>query len=256
MVPCIKPALFAAALTFLFGSPAAVQVVILNEWRGERHMACLENVASDPSTGMALANDWLDHGGRFAAQHCQAVAEASIGDPAAAARAFAGLAAVLPDDRWGDIGQLWAQAGHAWLLAEEPQEALGAFNQAVRELPDDPNLLADRAVVQALLGDFRAAADDLTRALERRGDDPELLLYRATAYRYLENLRGGLADLDRALTLAPDFPEALLERGNQRALVGDDQGAAEDWRRVRLLVRPESDLAQQAAANLNQLNAN
>ncbi len=83
-------------------------------------MNCLQTASRDLSYGMSLAEDWIRQTGGSAARHCMAVAEAAVGDPSAAARSFAQIAQELPGDRWGDIGQLWAQAGHAWLLAEQP----------------------------------------------------------------------------------------------------------------------------------------
>ncbi|GAB5471200.1 MAG: hypothetical protein Kilf2KO_42300 [Rhodospirillales bacterium] len=253
MVARIKFPLIAALLCLCVTAPAAAQILLLNDWRGERHMNCLETVARDPSSGMALAEDWLRYGGDLAANHCLAVAETAIGDPGAAARAFAALAQRMPEDRWSDIGQLWAQSGHAWLLAEEPQQALQAFDRAVADLPNDVGVLADRAVVRALLGNYAGASADLTRAIGLGGANPELLLYRATAFRYLDQYNSALQDLNQALQMAPGFAEAYLERGNVRALSGDDSGAAADWRQVQTLA-PNSELAARARQGLGQLS--
>ncbi len=232
--------------------PAAAQVVLLTDWRGERHMNCLKEVERDPNYGMQLAEDWVKASGGAAARHCLAVAEAEIGDPSKAARDFAAIAQDLPDDRWGDVGQLWAQAGHAWLLAEEPDKALEAFDLAVEYRPNDAGLHADRGVTRALVKNYGGAVTDFTRALDLAGNHPDYLLYRATAYRYLDELELGLADLDLAISTAPDFAEAYLERGTQRAITGDDVGAAADFQAV-LDIAPKGDLAPLAAKGLSQV---
>jgi len=235
-----------------FSLPAAAEVVLLTDWRGERHMDCIASVARDPSEGMAEAEDWLERGGGPAARHCMAVAEARIGDPGKAAREFTALAASLPGDRWSDIGQLWGQAGNAWLLAEQPAHALEAFDEAVAELPTDWGLLADRAVTRALLADNAGAVSDLDRAIELAGPDPELLLYRATAFRRLGDYGSARRDLNEALRRAPRLAEAYLERGRVRVLQDDRIGAAEDWQMV-LSLAPEGPLARQATEALRQL---
>ncbi len=215
-------------------------------------MNCLAEVARDPSHGMALAEDWMRASDGPAARHCMAVAEAEIGDPAAAARSFGRIAQDLPDDRWGDVGQLWAQAGHAWLLAEEPTYALEAFDLAVEYRPSDAGLYADRGVTKALLQDYRGTVRDMTRAIELSGNHPDYLLYRATAYRYLDELERGLQDLDAAILEAPDFADAYLERGNQLAMTGRKAAAEADFRRV-LALAPDSALAPLAAKGLSQV---
>lgn len=222
------------------------------DWRGERHMACLSNVAGDASQGMARAETWLAEGGGPAARHCLAVAEARIGDPAAAARSFSDLAEELPAERRSDIGRLWGQAGNAWLLAERPTRALKAFDLAVGELPDEWDLLADRAVARALLDDYAGAVLDLSKAIGLVGPAPELLLYRGTAYSHLEDYGRALADLDAALAKSPLYAEALLERGYVRALSGDAEGAKADFRQVQTLAKGGA-LAASAGAALKQL---
>ncbi len=216
-------------------------------------MNCLQSVARDPSYGMSLAEDWLQHGGSSAAQHCMAVAESAIGDPSKAAESFGRIAQELPGDRWSDIGQLWAQAGHAWLLAESPENALEAFDLAVEYRPNDAGLLADRGVTRALLQDYRGTVADMTRAIELTGSNPDYLLYRATAYRYLDDLRRGLIDLDAAVAVAPEFADVYMERGRQRALAGDNMGAAIDFNKV-LQLAPNSDLESMAEAALRQVS--
>ncbi len=251
-----KFVLFFLTVCLLFALPnvfAAAQVVLLTEWRGERHMNCLQTVSRDPSYGMSLAEDWLQQGNNTAAQHCLAVAESEIGDPGKAAKTFGIIAQQLPGDRWSDIGQIWAQAGHAWLLAEEPTNALEAFDLAIDYRPNDAGLHADRGVTQALLQNYRAAVDDLSRAIDLTPGNPDYLLYRATAYRYLDDLRSGLIDLDTAVAEAPNFAEVYMERGRQRALVGDGDGAAADFRRV-LELAPNSDLAPLASQALQQVS--
>ncbi len=253
MVIRIKRAAAFILLSSCLPTVSLAQFYLLTDWRGEQHMECLQRVSQDPARGKQLAEEWVSQEASAAARHCAAVAEAEIGDPSLAARSFGALAQQLPPERWSDVGLLWAQAGHAWLLAEQPDQALEAFDLALENLPENPGLLADRGVVRALQGDYAGAAADLTRAISVSQPDPELLLYRATAYRHLEDYTSALDDLNVAVEIAPNFAEAYFERGNLRELVGDEAGAVADWEETRALA-PGSGLARLAAERIAEVS--
>ncbi len=252
MVIRIKRKLAFILLWCCLPAAASAQFYLLTDWRGERHMACLQEVSLDPSYGGKLAREWVAREGSAAARHCAAVAEAAIGDPSLAASDFGALAQQLPPERWGDVGLLWGQAGHAWLLAERPDEALEAFDLALESLPRDPALLTDRAILRGQLGNYAGAAADLTRAISVSQPDPELLLYRATAYRHLEDYDSALDDLNVAVEIDPSFAEAFFERGTLRALIGDVAGAVADWQETQAIA-PGSNIARLAAERAAQV---
>jgi tetratricopeptide (TPR) repeat protein len=147
---------------------------------------------------------------------------------------------------------LAAQAGHAWLAADDPTRAIAAFDVAVDVAPDVATFWIDRAEALAAARKYWEAIDDLNRAADldpRRGD---VFAFRAAAYRRVDALDLALEDAERAVRLAPRMPEAWLERGIARALKGDKNGARRDWRET-LLLDAESPAADAARAQIERM---
>jgi tetratricopeptide (TPR) repeat protein len=117
------------------------------------------------------------------------------------------------------------QAGQAWGLAGDTARAYAAADAAVALLPNDPDLLIDRAQAAASAGYFDKALDDLDHILKGNPDRVDALIYRASANRALDRLDSALADIEEALAQTPNSVPALLERGNIRRLKGDGAGA-------------------------------
>ena len=153
---------------------------------------------------------------------------------------------------WLRAGVL-AQAGQAWLTADQPERANAAFTVALEITPEAVELYVDRAQALAQVGAFWEAVDDLSQAIELASGRADIYAFRASAYRYLDNLELALDDAERALALVPDDPVALLERGNIRRLQGDDAGARADWIHV-LSIAPGGHAADDARTNLERLD--
>lgn len=217
------------------------------------YAACLKLLDHDAEAAFESALAWRDVGGGAPARHCAALALVRLGRPAEAATRLEALAADMADARpWLRAGVL-AQAGQAWLTADQPERANAAFTAALEITPDAPELYIDRAQALARAGAFWAAIDDLGQAIELAPGRADAYAFRASAYRYVDNPDLALDDAERALALAPDDPIALLERGNIRRLRGDDAGARADWIRV-LSVAPGGRAAADARTNLERLD--
>ncbi len=218
---------------------------------GEEYDKCLSMLNGDPSGAVSYADSWAAAGGADGATHCRALADVALGDPEAGAELLDKLGATslaAPAARAAILGQ----AGQSWMMAAAPDKAYDSASEALALLPDDPDLMIDRAIAGSALEKFADATEDLTHALEidpRRGD---ALVLRATAYRHLEKLDLAENDVERALALDPEDADALLERGILRQRGGDPAGARRDWERA-ITLSPDSatsDLAQQNLALL------
>ena len=218
---------------------------------GEDYDKCLSMLTGDPSGAFTFADTWQAAGGGDGAMHCRALAEIELGDAEEGATLLDQLGAkskAAPAARATILGQ----AGQAWLMASSPQHSHDSATKALALLPDDPDLLIDRAIASSSLERYTEADDDLTRALDidpRRGD---ALVLRAAARRHREQLDLASEDVDRALELDPDDPDAFLERGILRQRRGDPAGARRDWEKA-VALSPDSatgDLAQQNLALL------
>ncbi len=147
---------------------------------------------------------------------------------------------------------IFGQAGQAWMMAAAPRRAYASATQALALMPDDPDLLIERAIAASALERYQQAADDVTRALDADPDRVDALVVRAASRRRLEQLDMARDDVDRALALDPEDPDALLERGILRQRRGDPAGARQDWERA-IALSPDTatgDLAQQNLALL------
>lgn len=218
---------------------------------GDDYDKCLSMLTGDPSGAFTFAETWQTTGGGDGALHCKALAEIELGDPEEGATLLDQLGATstaAPAARAAILGQ----AGQAWIMASSPQQARDSATKALALLPDDPDLLIDRAVASSSLERYTEADDDLTRALDidpRRGD---ALVLRAAALRLRGKLDLASNDVGRALELDPDDPDAFLERGILRQRRGDPAGARKDWEKA-VALSPDSatgDLAQQNLALL------
>ena len=221
----------AAAVLFVPGALAAARAAPDLD-SAARYRDCLRLVETDPDAAYDRSEMWRLEGGGPAARHCGALALVALELYGEAALRLGDLADAPGAGGTADRAAILAQAGNAWLLAGAPQNAVAALDAAIALLPDDPDLLIDRARARAGAGDPEAAASDLTRALAVQPDSTIALVLRAGAHRAAGRLEPALADADRALALSPDLPDALVERGAIRLALGDEAGARADWVRV------------------------
>jgi len=219
--------------------------------QGKGYGRCLDMLATDPSGADALAATLAATDGAQAAQHCHALAQVELGNPAAGAALLDQLAATSTAPAVSRA-VIYGQADQAWTMAGNVPRAYTSASQALALSPDDPDLLIDRATAALALQNPAQAADDLTHALELDPKRADALILRATARRDLGRLHDASADIDAAQKLDPDNPDLLLERGIIRQRRGDLAGARADWQHAAELAPDTAtgDLAQQNLALL------
>jgi len=241
------------ALASTPASPLWAQAV--DETEARRYADCMTLAGRDPDAAFDEAAHWGYEGGGFPARHCAATALVALGHYAEAATRLEDLAQDMTGREAPLRVGVLRQAGRAWMLDGNYEQALAVQGAALQLEPGDIETLIDRSTVLALAGAYWEAIDDLNRVLERNPDDVGALVMRASAYRFVESAELAMHDVDRALELDPEDIDALLERGNIRRLIGDDDGAREDWVRV-LQIAPESVAADGARTNLEKLDVN
>ncbi|WP_328702610.1 tetratricopeptide repeat protein [Belnapia mucosa] len=215
---------------------------------GPEYERCLSLVRQDPDEARSFAEGWEAGGGGEGARHCSALALIALGEPERGAERLEGLARVSRASA-ATRASIFAQAGQAWMMANDGGRAFGATTMALTLAPDDPELLTDRAIALGTLGRYAEALDDLNRVVRLDPDRAEAWVFRAAAHRHLDRVDQAAEDVARALTLAPDSAEALLERGIIRQLRGDTAGARADWERA-ITLAPDSATADLAQQNL------
>jgi tetratricopeptide (TPR) repeat protein len=247
-----SPVLIALSLALAAPALAASPLDAPDVPGADRYDRCLNLVRTKPQIAFDAALAWRDEGGGAPAEHCIAVSLVGLGHYGEGAVRLDKLA---HDRTAGDAGNraaLLDQAGNAWLLAGQPEDALASFSAALKLTPNDPDLLADRARAKAMKKDWAGADADLSAALTISPKRPELLVLRASARRAMGQSHQALADLEAALKLRPDYDEALVERGALRFDAGDKAGARADWRKV-IAQFPDSPAADAAREHIEQL---
>jgi protein O-GlcNAc transferase len=105
------------------------------------------------------------------------------------------------------LGVLRAQQGRL-------EEALAGIQAARLYLPNDPEVLLNRANVLKSLGRAEEALEEYERALKLRPGWPQAENNRGTVFQAMGRYEEALAAYDRALEVAPDYVEALNNRGS------------------------------------------
>ena len=232
------------ALLIAFGAltPAAAvaQIGLLNG--PSAYQNCVAGIDVNPNDAFERALQWRAQGGGMQADHCAALALIALDEPGEAASRLDTLARRSDAGTLMERAKLLAEAGNAWLLADQPANAEVALSAALKLTPRDPDLWTDRARARAAQMNWADAEQDLTSALTFDAKKPEVFVLRATARKEQGNKVGYKFDVDAALALDPTYPEALVERGILKQEAGDIPGARADW--VQVLVRaPEGPAA-------------
>ena len=219
----------------------------------DRYKNCVLLVTVRPAEAMEGALAWAQAGGAVPARHCIALALQALGDYRPAARGFHKLAVELEHAPADIVAKLYAQAGNAWLLANQPKTARVAFDKALDLTPEDADLLIDRALAFADIENYQAAIEDLSAAISHAPERTDAWVLRATAYRRLGDHDHAGADIAEALTRDPANADGLLERGVLTLEAGNVGAARSDFAAV-LVTAPDSPAAELARNYLDQLD--
>jgi len=131
--------------------------------------------------------------------------------------------------------------GRIYMRGHGYREALGQFNYALKLAPGRPDILRERGLARAILGDLNGAIGDYDLALAVDPDDALVRRQRGDALFDTGNTKKALADYDAALKAFPDDALALAHRALARAKAGGQGAAARsDITRAVNLAKEES----------------
>jgi tetratricopeptide (TPR) repeat protein len=250
---CLTVLIGATALASQTGDSPFPPALSINPFAGsDPYQDCVAAIAKKPDDAFEMALAWRDHGGGVPAERCAALALISLDQPGEAAARLDALAQRQDAGPASDRASLLGQAGNAWLLAGEPEDAETAFSAALKLTAQDPELWVDRARARAARGDWANAETDLTTALGLDKSKAETFVLRASARHAQGNAAGYKSDIDAALAIDPTYPDALVERGAIRVQAGDAPGARADWLQV-LLRAPDGPAADSVRKQIEEL---
>jgi tetratricopeptide (TPR) repeat protein len=241
-------------LLLLLATPALAQQEQLNPFAPtpnhlRRYTECMQLARREPLKALPAAEKWKAEGGGLGARHCVAIAMFGAGRFVPAATQLEGIERDMGSERPGLRAELLAQAGQAWMEANQAENAAKAQSRALDLRPDDPELWVDRGLSYAAIGAWPRAISDFERALRLQAGNVETRVLLAAAWRNAGDPARAQAEADRALKSAPEHSGALLERGFALLAQGKREAADADFGKVLKLV-PGSDEAKRAEAGL------
>jgi len=155
----------------------------------------------------------------------------------------------IPKSEWASLVDEFTQAGNYYLrigedkfFMQDYEGAITAYNTALEQNPDDPDILIKRGEAKSRLKDFTGALRDMDRALNINSRQPIAYKKRADVKFDRGDFKAALADYDEAIRLNPQYWEAYDRRGNAKIQTGDAGGALEDVNRAIELKSDESAL--------------
>ncbi len=217
-----------------------------------QYEACLAQTRTAPQQAFETALEWESSGGDGPAQHCRALALVALKQYGEAAMQLQGLANETSSGPAAVRANLLDQAANAWILADQPQNAVSVLDAALKLSPDSAELFVDRARASAMGKNWAPAIHDLSTALSLDPEREEAYVFRASALRQSGQPKRALEDIDTALALNGRDPDALLERGAIHLALGDKAAARQAWLRASE-VAPDSAAAKAAQKNLQSL---
>lgn len=154
-------------------------------------------------------------------------------------------------------GQEYGQQG-------SEDQAIARYTQAIQNSPSDAAYY-NRGLAHYRLGNYQAALDDLTQAIQLDPNNASSYYARANMRLELGDQQGAIADYTESIQRDGTAASAYVNRGSARADLGDDEGAINDYSQAlqidptlvpaylnRCLSRSNVEEHQQAIADCTQ----
>ena len=168
---------------------------------------CIALVKTDADAALKKAQDWNNAGGGAAAAHCVAISLVALNRYPDAAKVLERIANDPTSGPTEARATVLAQAGNAWILAEEADKATTDLTRALEFTPGDIGIMFDRARAYLLAKKYKAALNDVNGVLLQTPSAGEPLLLRASIKKAMGDKLGAKADAQAALSddrISPD----------------------------------------------------
>ena len=155
----------------------------------------------------------------------------------------------IPKTQWASLVDDFTQAGNYYLrigedkfFMQDYEGAITAYNTALEQNPNDPDILIKRGEAKSQLKNYQGALEDIGKALKINSRQPVAYKKRGDVKFDMGNLKDALVDYDEAISLNPQYREAYDRRGNTKLQSGNASGALEDINRAIELKSDDSTL--------------
>lgn len=180
---------------------------------------CIARIDESPEEAYEDALAWSFEGNRPGARQCVALSLIALGQEAEGAARLEELANATDGGTLEQRALYLTQAGNAWLVAGAAEAAIVTLTNALKIIPDDPNLLVDRATAHIMLEQWPEAISDLDAALQSSPGFGTAHHLRAEARLNKGDLDLALADVKAAMAAEPDNIDTLVLRGRVREAI-------------------------------------
>jgi tetratricopeptide (TPR) repeat protein len=184
----------------------------------DRFQHCVSLIEHAPEQAYEDGMAWASQTQSVQGYRCAAMALIAEHRYEEGARRLQSLANALNPEYTGYKAELLSQAGNAWLLARNAQQARSALTRAITIVQGDrlqlPDLLIDRARAFALARDYRHAEEDLSQALDIRPHDGLALALRAESRMRQNSFDLAEVDINAAIATDPTNVDYLKTRGD------------------------------------------
>jgi len=180
---------------------------------------CIARIDANPEEAYEDALAWSFEGNRPGARQCVALSLIALGQEAEGAARLEELANATDGGTLEQRALYLTQAGNAWLVAGAPEAAIVTLTNALKIIPDDPNLLVDRASAHIMLEQWTQAISDLDAALQSSPGFGTAHYLRAEARLNKGDLDLALEDVKAAMAAEPDNIDTLVLRGRVREAI-------------------------------------
>jgi tetratricopeptide (TPR) repeat protein len=114
------------------------------------------------------------------------------------------------------------------IKANQPDQAIAAYSEALKVKPDLPATWVDRAKLYMRLGKIPLAIADFTESLKHKAAQPDVLLQRCLAYLQTNDPKSAVPDCNKAVELDPKSIDAVVARAQAYTATRQFVAAAQD----------------------------
>ena len=167
------------------------------------------------------------------------IAEGRDNDLAARAYFSVGYLLIKPEDAIAaydqairlkpDYAEAYSNRGNEKNALGRHEDAIADCNQAVRLKPDLAEAYNNRGNAKSDLGRHEDAIADYNQAVRLKPDLAEAYNNRGVAKDELDRYEAAITDYDEAIRLKPDYAEAYFNRGNSKIALGQHDAAIADY---------------------------
>ena len=131
-----------------------------------------------------------------------------------------------------DYVEAYNKRGVAKIMLRQYFAAIADFDQAIQLKSDYADAYTHRGTVKTILDQNSAAIADYDRAIQITPDDAFVYHFRGMAKETLKQYFAAISDFDKAIKIKPDFAEAYHKRGEIKIVLGQPHAAISDFNKA------------------------